>query len=411
MSDCSIDEPIEQRPTTRSPIVSSSPPAVQLLSGFKTPPQIGPISPPTPADSTHVQHHVSAYDRSNAPVVRLTKEVWKSMNNGLSTLSKEKHDLEERLASAECDHQLLRDEGNDVSAQIGKLRYQNQANRDQKATMSRALSEKDIEIKIQQLEIVNLGKKIVGLEAEIHRFGKLVGNAEWLRATIKNNDAAYDRDLEAKTTALHQMESRLQQTELELESAKQAQAYAGDHAARAQNLSDVLSKREKAMSDLRFELLQEKDLVNILEDEIERLREQVDQENLDAVKAQLSKQRSECDRMRTQLKAVEQQHKTTQIRLDRALGGGEALRGGAHLVIPNEKSKLPKRVIACSECYAQNIPCDSGAKCRNCTQNNTQCARWRCSLKHKLGECPDHPCQLPHDPQGWLMTMEARPEW
>jgi DNA repair exonuclease SbcCD ATPase subunit len=394
---------------TPCPPANLSSPSTLLLPGFTTPPQIGPIAPPTPTDSA--QHHISAYDRSNTPVVRLTKDVWESMGNELSTLSKEKRDLEQRLASAERNQQALRDEDHDIGAQIGKLRYQNEANREQKATMGRALAEKDVEIKTQQLEIDRHGKKIIDLETEIHRLGKMVGDAERLRTTINDNEAAHARDLETKTTAIERLEERLEDLTHELDSAKQAQMYEENHAASTQKLSDQLSKKEKNITDLRFELLQEKERADFLEDEVERFREQVNQGSMDKLKAELREKSSQCDRNRTQLKAVEQQLHVSQDRLKRFHNSGEGLRGGAHLVVPNEKSKLPKQIISCAECYAKNLPCDNGARCQSCALKNIQCARWRCSMKHRLGECPDHPCALPHDPQGWLVTLDARPEW
>jgi hypothetical protein len=90
---------------------------------------------------------------------------------------------------------------------------------------------------------------------------------------------------------------------------------------------------------------------------------------------------------------------------------GERLRGAAHMVMPGDDVKLPQTVISCLECYTKNLPCDNGSTCRNCSENNTACKRWMCSLKHKYGNCPLAPCLLTHDPQGWLMSPQPRPEW
>lgn len=403
-----IDNETGRRP--RTPLSSPSSPHCQLLlPDFQSPPHIGPNGPPTPAES--IQPSVSADDGAPAPVVRVTTEVWDAMNNDLTSMSRKKRALEERLASLERDHQDLRDEDHDAETQIGRLRYQNEVNRDQKAEMGRSLARDGVKIMEQQLEIDNLGNKITDLEAEIHRRGKLIGEAQWLRTTVKDCKAAHARDLEEKAFLVQQLEDTIERLTRERDAATQAQVYAGDHVTRAQNHADTLSRRERFITELRQKLLDEQMRSTDLEEKVERLQEKVDQGNLDSLKEQLREKSSTCDRMRTNLKIAERHLELSQSRLEKVLNHGEALRGGAHLVIPNEKTKLPKNVVSCSECYAKNITCDDGARCRNCVEGLTKCSRWRCSMKQKLGHCPDVPCTLPHDPQGWLVTKDPRPQW
>jgi hypothetical protein len=384
-------------------------PSPSLLESFHPPPRIGPVAPPTPVES--VQAHISAYDRASEPVVRVTKGVWKSMGDELSLLMKQKRQLEGKLAGLERDNQAHLEEDHDVNTQLGKLRYQNEVNRDQKAAMGRLLAQKDVEIRQQELDIDNLRKRIVELEAEVQQCGKVIGESEQLRITTKANDAAHARDLEFQAGTVRDLQDMIERLTLDRDAALRAQAHARDHETRAQNLADTLSKREKYFTDLRQKYLEEQMRVTDLEDEVERLLEKVNQENLDEIQQKLQEKSSQCDRFRTQLKATEQQWKLSQSRLKTALNGGEALRGGAHLVAPHENGKLPKAVMPCSECYAKNIPCDNAARCRNCTENNHKCARWRCSLKQKLGECHMTPCMLPHDVQGWLIMKDSRPQW
>ncbi|KAF2822480.1 hypothetical protein CC86DRAFT_300596 [Ophiobolus disseminans] len=277
--------------------------------------------------------------------------------------------------------------------------------------MGRSLAQKDVQIKEYEIEIENFLKKIVAFQAEIYRLGKLVGEAEWLRTTIKEKDAAHAREIEDKDATVRRLEEANERLTRERDAATQAQVHAGNHATHAQNLVDVLSQREKFINGLREKLLVEQMHNTELEDKNDRLQEKVDEANVDDLKKQLREKSSQCDRFRNQVKSLERHAQAVQSRLNTALAGGVALRGGAHIVAPHEKSKLPKNVVSCSECYAKNISCDNAARCRNCVESLTKCARWRCSVKHKLGECNDTPCVLPHDAQGWLVTMEARPEW
>jgi hypothetical protein len=387
----------------------SSIPSPPLLPAFESPSKFGPVHPPTPAGS--VQPPVSVYDRASAPIVRVTKEVWESMGKELDVLQKQKRQLEKQLANLERKHNTYLDEDHDLGTQLGKLRYQNEANRDQKAAMGRSLAQKDVEIKQQRLDIDNLNKKVVNLKAELNQCGKIRGEADWLRSTIEDNDASHARELATHVAVVRKIEEANERLIIERDAAIQAQVHAGDHATRAQNLADTLIKREKVITDQRQKLIEEQLRATDLEDEVERLREKLDLENLDNLKEKLRNKTSQCDRFRTHLKEAEQQLRVTQSRLTTAMNGGEALKGGAHLVVPNAKSILSKVVMSCSECYALNKNCDNGARCRNCVESNGKCARWRCSMKHKLGECHLTPCVLPHDSQGWLISEAPRPEW
>jgi hypothetical protein len=230
-------------------------------------------------------------------------------------------------------------------------------------------------------------------------------------AALSEKDAALEQETEKQSAAIHMLESTIERLTLERDAVIQNQKHAGDHATRAQNLTDKLSKREKLITELRQKVLDEQMRGTDLEDEMERLREEVNRESLQDVKQKLRDKSSQCDRFRTQLKGAEHQLKLFQARLASALNEGEALRGAAHLVAPSENGRLPRLVMPCSECYALNKPCDNGSRCRNCLECNTACNRWRCSVKHRMGECKNTPCTFPHDSQGWLIMSEPRPQW
>jgi hypothetical protein len=377
-------------------------PSPQSLLSFHTPPQIGCIDLLTPAE--FVWAPVSAYDRASEPVVRVTKAVWKAMGDDLSSLMEDKRQLEKRLTSLQSDHVAHFDEDHDVGVQLGKLRYQNEVDRDQRAVMGKSLAQKEIEMKKQQLDVDHLSKRIVELESEF-------GEAEWFRITSKKNEAGHEKDLKVQTTAVQELQETVQRLTLERDTALRAQVHAGDHVTRAQNLADILSKRERLITELRQKNLEEQMRITDLEEEVEQLREKVNRQNVDDLKEKLREKSSQCDRFRTQLRETEQQRKLSQSRLSAAMKGGEYLRGGAHIVAPHPKSKLPRMVMSCSECHANNDTCDNEARCRKCVESNKSCARWRCSVQQKLGECDAAPCALPHDSQGWLIMKGHRPEW
>ncbi|KAF2032881.1 hypothetical protein EK21DRAFT_98700 [Setomelanomma holmii] len=394
--------------TERRPRRLAAPPShdeSSSLAGW-SPLRPGPIDPPTPAESV-VHLPQPAYDRAHEPAVRVTKAIWDSLNEDLRSMTHQIQDLKHQLSSLTCKYQALLDVDHEAGAQVGKLRYQNEANREQKAAMGRFLAQKEVEIKKQQVDLENLNNMVANLRSQVDFQRKGLGEAQWLRIAMKDTACA----LEEKSSAVQKLEDLVGQLKKERDDAMRAQVNSGDHAKRAQNLADTLSKREKLIAELRQKNVEEQMRVSNLEDEVERLREQVDQGSIDELKEKLREKSSQCDRLRTQLKATEHQLKVSQSRLSAAANGGDILRGAVHLVIPDPKGKLPKTVAACSECYAKNVTCDGGAICRPCIDSNTACSRWRCSLKHRLGECNRAPCSFPHDSQGWLIMPEPRPVW
>jgi hypothetical protein len=223
--------------------------------------------------------------------------------------------------------------------------------------------------------------------------------------------AAKDRELQATKTTIERLERTIEQLTRERDAASRAQVNAGDHQSRAQNLIDTLTSREKIITGLRLELVGQQLRVTHLEDEVEILKESNRKEDIDDLKAKLREKTSTCDKYRAQAKVLELHLKASQERVMKVANHGEYLQGAAHLVRPDKKSRLPKTVYSCSECYANNLECDSNTVCRSCTERNTPCARWRCSLKQKLGECNNAPCRFPHDSQGWLVLQAERPQW
>jgi hypothetical protein len=82
------------------------------------------------------------------------------MGKSLDAAMKEKRELEEKPEALEKDNEALRNIDHDVGTQLCKLRYQNEVNKGQKVSIGRALVQKDIDLKKQELEIEELSEKL-----------------------------------------------------------------------------------------------------------------------------------------------------------------------------------------------------------------------------------------------------------
>jgi hypothetical protein len=166
---------------------STPSPPVLLIPGLASPSQIaparfGPTDPPTPTES--IQPSRSKYRSGQDPVVRVTKQIWDNMGKSLDAVKKQKQELEEKLAVLERETEALRNVDHDVGSQLGKLRYQNEANNGQKANMGRDLAQKEMEIKEQQLDIDELSSKLEEADCKLRELSSVSGTSEYLRSTI-----------------------------------------------------------------------------------------------------------------------------------------------------------------------------------------------------------------------------------
>jgi hypothetical protein len=394
-----VDDEAKAPPRTTTP---------SLVSTYSAPLQIGSDDNRVPA--TFAKPPVSDFDQS-ALVVRVTKGVWDAMGEELGLLKRQKQEIEHELSLLRLDQRTVADVDYDMSMQIAKLRYQNESNNDQKATMSRVIAQKDVETKQQHLETQERDRKILELEAELRASKQTTGEADWLRGAMKDADAAHAKEVEKHSKALQDLEGAIFKLTVERDKAVFAEKHAKSVAASAQELGDALGRRETHIRKLQNELVEEKERNYELEDEVLRLKKQNDPETLNDMKAKLEAKTNKCDRLCNQLKDTEQELVLAKSQLWTAANGGKDLKGGAHLVVPNIKTTLPKNVFPCGECLAGNMACDNKTRCRPCTESGVRCARWRCSLKQKLSECPLTPCLLQHDTQGWLVLGRPRPIW
>ncbi|KAF1930634.1 uncharacterized protein M421DRAFT_3666 [Didymella exigua CBS 183.55] len=358
------------------------------------PVRTGPITPPTPAESTEPQN-------PEEPVVRVAMHTWDAMGRDVKALKDEKRTLELKIARLEKQRppsRAYREE--EFQAEIGHLKYQNEQNKTQKATMARNLSQKDVEIKQLQLDLGTTREALEAAESAAQTYANIAGERDYLHFQLSEDRISSERQLsnlaEVKTREIQALtrSERLQNNE---------------HRALADTRLEAINTCVTQPNDLKEKYAAEHDRVNELEDTIEDLQGRLNR--VSKLQAELSQKSSECDRWRTRYKNQEKLVETWKLQIERARNENESLRGAAHLVNPVPTSKLSPLVLGCTECYTKNISCDNKARCRNCTENNEKCSRWRCSLKHRLGQCPTVPCTFPHEEDGWLLAPEPRPYW
>jgi chromosome segregation ATPase len=108
----------------------------------------------------------------------VTKQTWDALGKELNTTMQQKLELENQLSILEINNAALRDVEYDIGVRLGKLRYQNEANKAQKAAMGRSLSEKEVKIKTQQLEIDELVGRIKTKQIEVDRAVRQLAGAK-----------------------------------------------------------------------------------------------------------------------------------------------------------------------------------------------------------------------------------------
>jgi hypothetical protein len=385
-----------------------------LLPGFEPPSTIpvrtGPITPPTPADSTEPQ------TLPTEPVVRVTMHAWEAMGRDLEALKEEKRALELKIARLEklktSPPRLSGDKEDELHTEIGHLKFQNEQNKTQKATMARTLSQKDVEIKQLQLELDTCKEALERAKNAATSHAEVVGERDYLHAQLKDDRISSSRVLsdltEVKNHEIQSLNRQLHDLEEVVRRCKEGERN-NEHNDVAVVRLEALNKCEKQLKTVNAKYAAEHARVNELEDHIELLQSKLNE--VGDLQTQLSQKSADCDRWRTKYKNQEKMIETCKRQMERAANENTCLRGAAHLVKPANSSKLSPVVMSCSECYARNITCDNKARCRHCTENNEDCARWRCSLRHHLGQCSRVPCTFPHGEDGWLLAPEPRPQW
>jgi TolA-binding protein len=225
-------------------------------------------------------------------------------------------------------------------------------------------------------------------------------------AALEGQAATTKHQLEVSRRTVERHEISITDLRQQLNDARQV---AANPTVRVQYLTNTVTQRDKIITDLQQQLEAGKSKITQVEDGCQDLLARTNRiEDLEIEVLQLT---NICDRQRHELRVAEAQRIHDMNRIQEISNYGVRLRGAAHAVAPAAKVELPKNVYACLECYGKALPCDNGNKCRNCTENNTVCKRFKCSLTEKLDVCPLVPCDLLHDCQGYLMLPRPRPEW
>jgi hypothetical protein len=161
------DSDCDHRRRKRSP----SPPCEEplLISGLEPPTRFGPTQPLTPTEPLQISPFGFRSDQE--AVVRVTKKVWEALEKELDTTKAQKKELEDQLSTVENSYAILKDVDHDIGQQLGKLKFQNEANKSQKAEMGRSLSEKEMQIKKQKHEIDGLVRKLGTAKAKFKNVG------------------------------------------------------------------------------------------------------------------------------------------------------------------------------------------------------------------------------------------------
>ncbi|KAJ4299672.1 hypothetical protein N0V90_004918 [Kalmusia sp. IMI 367209] len=294
------------------------------------------------------------------PIVRCTESVWENMMKQLSTHKQDKMDALPKVTSMERDEHQCCPKGDD-SNELAQLRYRLEVNKDYKAAMSRDIRQKDDLLCKQELEIDALKKEVADMEILQEQLGKLRAEVEYFRTSATEEKEASARSL-AQIMSSHDKEiANLK------DDAARSEAKISSHQSRAENLADTQAMREKKLRQTEKQLETAQDEKLKLLDEIDDLKSMIRplQQRLKDSETQLREKSSGCDRMRNDLRHTEKRLEFTMKALNKVENHNQ-LKGAAHLIVPNEKTKLPKLVLPCMECFVKNIDCDSRSRCQNC---------------------------------------------
>jgi hypothetical protein len=381
------------------------PPGLELP--VKLPMRTDPFPPPidTPAESTNSM-------LPEEPIVRMSVPVYNEMWAKLKTAEREYQALEARIANTEKQAKSRFDSDQiDLQTEIGKLKYQNEVSKAQKFNMAQTLSEKDAHVEQLQLELDSANERLQAALSAATIPAKISQEHDYFKTKLKDARLDNSHGISARTES---KDLKIQELSEQVDKLQKALRQAADN--QTEDFKDLaelrlnqLNEREKLLRSTKEKYATEHTKVCGLEGEVEDLHHQLSE--VSNLQVQLSEKSRICDQLRTSLKKQERQAASYEHALNRATNVSKALQGASHLVIPKEGTKLSTRVMSCVECYAKNLTCDDKPMCRNCSENNEACARWRCSLRHVMERCTRAPCTFPHEADGWLLTPEARPDW
>ncbi|KAF2875775.1 hypothetical protein BDV95DRAFT_281266 [Massariosphaeria phaeospora] len=412
-----------------------------------------PWSPPA---SIHMQvplHEVEPDE--DQVIVKLTQSVYDCLTRTVTDLEKDKAELVEKLAkttrerdeaaSTVTNHRPHSDEDKkaaitqstkqngvewddkeiEIDALFGKLTKEDEATTSTHKPhifaeeADKIIAKKDQAIAGLKVAIKQLEQEVMESKAELealHESQNTDSEHVQYAENLQEAWAKQEQDMAKSKAVIDEQKQKIVVLETECETLRTTHRNADAYKKRAKELQGILQKREDMWNKGKQELAQQKNTLTtveaINEDLADRIRslEKYEQE-MERLRKDLGEKNAECARTRNELHEAKRR---ADVALQRALRADDeraSLRGAAHMVQPAPNAKLPLTILPCIDCFLKNVDCDNHACCRNCTENTQRCSRWRCAQKHILGNCPDMPCQLVHDKNGWLMSIEARPKW
>lgn len=115
----------------------------------------------------------------------MTLHAWEAMGRELETLKEAKQSMEIKIARLEklniSPPRLSSDKEDELHTEIGRLRYQNEKNKTQKAAMACKSSQKDIGIKQLQLDLDGSKEALERAESAAAGYAEVVGNRDYLQ--------------------------------------------------------------------------------------------------------------------------------------------------------------------------------------------------------------------------------------
>lgn len=191
------------------------------------------------------------------------------------------------------------------------------------------------------------------------------------------------------------------------------QRHARDYTKDRQELVDTITLREKKIEELCSEIETEKAQRAHLSSQLQQKGNHPNPSNqITKLQDDLKAKDKRVYALNSDLHIALKKISDTEVILNRLSLDKEFLKGTIHLVEPLARTKLPKNVLGCFECYVMNMTCDRSAPCHNCRDNNEKCRRWKCALKHVTKTCPYYPaCDPKHCENGWVVSSQTRPEW
>ncbi|PSN64922.1 hypothetical protein BS50DRAFT_635762 [Corynespora cassiicola Philippines] len=344
-----------------------------------------------------------------------TDSIYRSAITQVDKLQKENHKLQQEISRLE---KLTTDPGA-IVRQNQELRWQLEISKTAKSFMSRAIADQDVELQRRQGDLDATFSRLTMAEKNAIHTGRPDLELDYLRSTLTDKQkklstaqATLD-DTHEKLHALKADNEALNQKNRDLSSQLSYSVHqSNEQTQRIRYLQETLHGKQKLVKSLQEQhaALQAKylDLQGSHEDLLQQLPKE---RELEDTKEKLLEKTRETDRFRNQLNELNKALESKNMTIQKLAGTNVRIRGAAHLVKPASTTKLPRTVFSCIECYINNRDCDNGNPCTNCVDISGSCVRWKCSMTHMFKQCPDKPCELVHDANGWLITRDARPQW